>query len=477
MKKPPDVTLSLTGDQHGQLQSFLFPSDGNEAAALLLCGRRAGQNRHRLLVQEVYEIPYELCLKRTPQRITWPTDAIAHILDRAEDQGLSVIKIHSHPGGYDNFSNVDDAGDYEILPMIRGYVEADVPHGSVIMVPDGRMFGRVLWQRSSFKFLTCISVIGPDIHFWYTDQHLTKPAEFTASHAQAFGQITTDKLQRLSIAVVGCSGTGSIVVEQLMRLRVGELVLVDGEPVEDRNLNRIINATVRDAKLQRPKVEVLAEMIERAGLGTRVHAFNSNLWDQEVVKAVAECDIVFGCMDTVGGRFLLNQLATYYTLPYFDIGVRLEAVSNGIQQGRIREVCGTVHYLQPGRSSLLSRGLFTMEQVAAESLQHDDPYAYEQQVEDGYIRGVQENRPAVISVNMYFASHAILDFLSRIHPYRDEDNGNHRVASIESSLTSFDIFCDSEAEYESCSILKGKVGLGDVVPLLHLPALAELNFS
>lgn len=29
--------------------------------------------------------------------------------------------------------------------MIRGWVEADIPHGSVIMLPDGQMFGRV-WQ-------------------------------------------------------------------------------------------------------------------------------------------------------------------------------------------------------------------------------------------------------------------------------------------------------------------------------------------
>jgi hypothetical protein len=54
----------------------------------------------------------------------------------------------------------------------------------------------------------------------------------------------------------------------------------------------------------------------------------------------------------VGGRYLLKALSSYYTIPYFDIGVRLDAVQDGAGKGRIREICGTVNYLPPGRSSL-----------------------------------------------------------------------------------------------------------------------------
>ncbi len=40
--------LRFTGEQHAQLQSHLFPGDGLEAAALVLCGRRDGDERHVL---------------------------------------------------------------------------------------------------------------------------------------------------------------------------------------------------------------------------------------------------------------------------------------------------------------------------------------------------------------------------------------------------------------------------------------------
>ena len=59
------VTLSMTGDQHDRLKQFLFPGDGKEAVAILLCGRREGDRRHRLFVRAIEEIPYEICSERT----------------------------------------------------------------------------------------------------------------------------------------------------------------------------------------------------------------------------------------------------------------------------------------------------------------------------------------------------------------------------------------------------------------------------
>ena len=64
---------------------------------------------------------------------------------------------------------IDDKGDARLLPMIRGWVEADVPHGSVVMLPDGQMFGRVLNATGGFDPIYCISVAGDDLHFWYAD--------------------------------------------------------------------------------------------------------------------------------------------------------------------------------------------------------------------------------------------------------------------------------------------------------------------
>ena len=463
------VNLSLSGDQHEHLKSFLFPGDGKEAVALLLCGRRCGDRRERLVVREIHGIPYDDCSERTAALVTWPPDYIVPMLERATANGFSVVKVHSHPTGYADFSPTDNEGDTRLLPMIRGWVEADIPHGSTVMLPDGKLFGRVLRSGDALEPIDCISVPGDDLHFWYANGQSSDLPSFVASHAQIFGEGTLERLRRLSIAVVGASGTGSPVIEQLMRLGVGELVIVDDDHMEDRNVNRVLNSTIRDAVEERSKVDVQADAIERTGFATRVIRIARNLWNPDVVRAVAQCDVLFGCMDSIDGRYLLNMLATYYTLPYFDIGVRLQAVPSGPEKGRIREVCGTVNYLRPGRSSLVSRGLFTMSEVAAAGLRRNDPDAHAQQMKDGYISGATVQRPAVISVNMFAASLAVNEFLARLHPFREEPN--QFWAAVTFSLASMELIPDSESGI--CEVMAASVGMGDVKPALGLLELAE----
>jgi len=463
------VTLAFSGDQHADLRSFLFPGDGKEAVAILLCGRRDGDRRHRLVVREVYGIAYEDCSERTPTRVTWPPDYIAPMLGRAAAERLSVVKVHSHPTGYAAFSLTDDKSDRQLLPMIRGWVEADVPHGSVVMLPDGQLFGRVLNSAGELEAIECIAVAGDDLYFWYSDMGSVELPDFVASHAQAFDDGTIERFRRLSFAVIGASGTGSPTVEQLMRLGAAVIVTVDDDHMEEGNVNRILNSTMADVKDKRAKVDVLADAAGRARLGTRIIPLKKNLWDPEVVHEVAQCDIVFGCMDTVDGRFLLNVLATYYSIPYFDIGVRLDAIKSPNGKARIREVCGTVNYLQAGRSSLVSRGLFSMGDVAAAGLRRNDPAAHDRQVEDGYIRGIGAHRPAVISVNMFASGLAVNELLARLHPFREEPNSAY--ASVTFSLASVELIY--EAEEGICDILGGKVGFGDTEPPLGLMELAK----
>jgi hypothetical protein len=458
----------MTGAQHAHLMRFLFPGDGSEAVAFALCGRRNGDRRHRLLVRTIEEIPYGLCIERSPVRVRWSTDVLQALLERAARENLSVIKIHSHPTGFASFSATDDTGDSRLLPMIRGWIGTDVVHGSAVMLPDGQMFGRIWNGSGSMVPMAMINAVGDDLHFWYPDMNGVLPS-FVASHAQIFDDGTIERLQRLSIAVVGASGTGSPTVEQLIRLGVGEIVLVDDDRMEDRNVNRILNSTMQDVRDGRLKVDVLADAVARVDLGTHVIKIAKNLWNPDVIRAVAQCDIVFGCMDSIDGRYLLNTLATYYTQAYFDIGVRLVATTEGPKKGRIQEVCGTIHCLQPGRSSLMSRGLFTMQDVAKAGLRRNDPAAHAQQVLDGYIAGMPPHRPAVISVNMLGSSLAINELLARLHPFREEPNSAY--VSVTFSLASMELI--NESKESVCPILSGKVGCGDAEPLLGLIDLAQ----
>ncbi len=455
--------LRITEAQHTTLRSHLFPGDGMEAVSLLLCGRRSGPDRHILTVRKIVTIPHDLCNRRA-DRITWPTDTVDPLIRDAFGKGLAIVKVHSHGSDCRKFSATDDASDRALFSSIASLLDDRLHHASLIMLPDGELFGRILGDGGEvISTLTSVMVIGDDIRFWGSAPVLDRDG-FALRHAQAFGRGTTDILRRFSAAIVGCSGTGSIVVEQLARLGVGRLVLVDPDAVEEKNLNRILNSGMEDARSERAKVDVLADAIRRLGLDQEVLPLRANLIEAETVRRVAECDVVFGCMDGVEGRHALNRLATFYTLPYFDVGIRLDADG----RGGIDKIAGAVHYLQPGRSSLLSRGVYDMRRVEAEEMRRTDPELYRRQVKEGYLRGIDEDRPAVISVNMFFAALVVNDFLARIHPYRNEPNGN--FAYTGGSLSEMQFY--PEPETEPCPVLSRHVGKGDVVPLLERPTLS-----
>src|ERR1044071_7021748 len=120
--------LRLTVDQHLQLRNHLFPGDRNEAAAIVLCGRRAGSERHCLTGRMIFPVPYDQCSIRTPWRITWSTDVLLPVLTEAAKKNLAIIKIHSHPGGLEEFSDTDDKSDRELFDSVYGWFDDEAPH-------------------------------------------------------------------------------------------------------------------------------------------------------------------------------------------------------------------------------------------------------------------------------------------------------------------------------------------------------------
>ena len=456
--------LRMTEHHIAELHAAVHMGDGREAVAFALCGRSTA-DRDVYLVRSIITLPPEAYLERRRDRVRWQTDVLPPILDRAAREKLSVMKVHSHPTGWPHFSDLDDESDVSLAQTVGMWMShASAAYLSVIMLPSAELRARVVREDGSMLPIEAIDIIGDDLRF-ARPATAAKGGEFGAAFAQAFGTGTFALLRQLRVAVVGCSGTGSIVIEQLARNGVGKLIIIDPDWIEDRNLNRILNAFEHDAVAKRLKVQVLKRAVEAMGTGTSVEAIAADVFTRDAVRAIASADIVFGCVDTIDARHLLNQIASFYLLPYFDLGVKLEADGHG----GVTQVCGSAHYLRPGGGSLLSRGVYTLEDVRAAAMRRTDPAHYAEQVERGYIRGAAERRPAVISVNMLIASLAVNDLLARLHPYRIDGNASYAIQRV--SL-SHDLFVH-EADNDVCPVVGRHLGRGDVVPLLDRPELSE----
>jgi hypothetical protein len=459
-----NYSITFTSSQFNIIKDHLYPGDNKEAIAFALCGRRAGTDRHRLLVQEIISVPYELC-SRTAIQLKWSTELLPKMLETAANQNLSVLKIHSHPNDVDNFSVTDDFSDKTLFKSIYGWTGSDPRHASAILFQNDTFIGRIIHPDGRFQTVNAFRIIGDDVVIQDTYNCLRAISPAGKRVAQTFGAGTYNKLQKMRIAIVGCSGTGGPVVEMLARNGVGGLVLVDPDIVEEKNLNRIPNTFLTDAQNKEFKVTVLKNAVLKMGTGANVLAIPKSIISPQAILAVGECDYIFGCMDGIEGRHILNRLATFYSIPFSDLGVKL--IANG--KGGIKDICGTVHYLQPGGSSLLSRNLYTTEQLRSESLKRTDTEYYNNLKKEKYIVGGNEESPAVISVNMHVATFAVNDFLARIHPYRNDPNSEFSIQRF--SLTNS--FQHHEKSTEPCQALKKYVGCGDVTPLLDMPNLSK----
>lgn len=125
-------------------------------------------------------------------------------------------------------------------------------------------------------------------------------------------------------------------------------------------------------------------------------------------------------------------------------------------------------YIQPGASSLLSRGVYNAAGVAAEELRRKDPNAYAKQVDEGYMPGLADEAPSVITVNMRAASMVVQEFIARTFPYRLD--GNRPYARTMFALAIEETDYTPEDAFPTASM--ARYACGFATPLLGIPSLA-----
>jgi len=457
-------TLILTGALHVRLQKHLLPSDGLEAAAVLLCKRIRSEKSLKLLCTDAVFVPYSQCT-RVRDYIEWPGNSLLEAVDLAEPDDLSLVLIHSHPGGLYGFSIADLESEDRIIPQVFSNFgpadQSDVVHGTAIMVPGGAIKARVYDHKHQMTPINLVAVYGDDIRlFWHDDN---QPSE----RPIAFSSHMRSELGRLTAAVVGYSGTGSIVAEQLARIGFEGLVVVDYDHVENRNLNRILNSTAADASEGQLKVNVLRRAAATFRPDMHLKCVSTSIATREAILAVAEADILFCCVDSEEGRFICDSIGAALMMPLFDVGVVIPTRRD--QDGRpvILDIHGRIDYVQPGGSTLLDRKVYSSDSLRAEELAKRNPAAYSEQVKAGYMPGSLEQAPSVITVNMQAASMVVQELIARLYPYRLDGNAKCARTMFSLAEREYEYFAETDFKTQESPTL----GIGLDEPLLGLASL------
>jgi molybdopterin/thiamine biosynthesis adenylyltransferase len=216
------------------------------------------------------------------------------------------------------------------------------------------------------------------------------------------------------VGIVGVGGTGSPLAEQLVRLGVRDILLIDrDEVVELSNLSRVYGTRFSDVHPRwwerifgRPKtskVMVVRDHLRGINPSAHIQAIRGDVTEADTARTLLDRDVIFACTDDHWGRAVLNQIAYQYLIPVVNLGVAIDG-----SEGAIRGAVGVVQVLRPGLGCLWCGGYLNSERIRAESL---PPEARRELEAEGYLRGLPEAAPSVVTVTSTVAGLAGTLFL------------------------------------------------------------------
>ncbi|HZZ80570.1 MAG TPA: ThiF family adenylyltransferase [Gemmataceae bacterium] len=336
----------------------------------------------------------------------------AHLEMRAQ-RLAGLVFIHTHPMAdtHVSFSMYDDREE----PLLVENLQELEPSTRVVSVVFGKASqrGRLWVNPTRSEDLGRLIIIGEAISHRLLNGRPEPPAPAPAAIFDRGRALTSAGalgiLSGLTVAVIGASGTGSLICELLARAGCRHILLIDDDVIKVINLNRVLYATQLDVERKTPKVEVIRRGIETLGLGCRVEPVMGNILDRDILVRLREADIMIGCVDRGFPRHVLCEFAYRYCRPFIDVGSEIGGDEKGIVS-----VDARTSYVAPGRPCLQCAGIVTSRQLHFESLCAAER---ERVLRLGYSDDLVIEQPAVMDLNMRPASFGMIVLRHLLQPF------------------------------------------------------------
>ncbi|MBR5618633.1 MAG: ThiF family adenylyltransferase [Clostridia bacterium] len=120
-------------------------------------------------------------------------------------------------------------------------------------------------------------------------------------------------------AVVGCGGLGTNAAVHLCGMGIGRLLLIDGDTVETRNLNRQFFYTPADVGA--PKCVLLERRLGAYAPDCAADALQKNITCADDLDCLQDADVVLAAVDNNPARRLLNDFCKTRGVPLVNGGI------------------------------------------------------------------------------------------------------------------------------------------------------------
>ena len=373
------TSVAMTAANEDALVRRLVRDDGQEDICLATYRPSTGLTRRTALIRSV--VPPEPGDRLVHGNATVTGDYILRGVDIAQQDGSGLVLLHSHPGAtsWQPMSPADrdcEASYANLARELTGF-----PLVGMTLATRDRTWSARHWDVGAGRAVDCthctnVRVIGDMLALSWNDAVQPPPAS-TKSQTRtvsAWGEERQSDLVRRRVLVVGAGSVGLDVLVRLAASGLYRLTVMDFDLVEFHNLDRLIGAARRDARLRRPKVHVAHReaMAAATSYAPRIDVSDLSVCEPRGLELALDHDLVFSCVDRSWPRAVLNSMAYSDLIPVVDGGIAIDAFDSG----DMRNATWRSHVVRPGRPCMSCNRQLDLGSVALEQQGLSDNPAY-----------------------------------------------------------------------------------------------------
>ena len=287
------------------------------------------------------------------------------------EEGCGLVLLHSHPGasGWQAMSPADRDAEASYANLAREFTGLPLV-GMTFATGDATWSARH-WNIGVGKEVDCthsmnVRVVGDRLTVSWNDALAPHPPATNRQirTVNAWGELCQADLARRRILVVGAGSVGLDIIVRLAASGVRNITIMDFDIVETHNLDRLIGATRRDARLRRLKTHVAHREAMRAATAAtpNIEVLNLSICEPDGLKAALDHDLVLACVDRPWPRAVLNAMAYSDLIPVIDGGIAIDTFPDG----SMRNATWRSHVIRPQRPCMSCNGQLDLGQVNAE---------------------------------------------------------------------------------------------------------------
>ncbi len=130
------------------------------------------------------------------------------------------------------------------------------------------------------------------------------------------GVLTPDEIRLLgtkSVCVAGCGGLGGHIIQNLARMGIGKMTVIDNGYFDETNLNRQVFCT--EQNIGSCKASETESAIRRINSETVINAIPAKITSQNAADLISGHNIVIDAADNIGTRLILEDACAKCNIP------------------------------------------------------------------------------------------------------------------------------------------------------------------